>query len=257
MLRSIACWNVVLLMVSCAAAADKAPAAQGLRADSSLDQILDALHARDKDLNDFDADVRLTETDSVTQASYARSGKVLFQKKSGGDARLRVVFDKKEDKPTADKDEYLLENGWLTERHYRRRSEIRRQVTRPGEKINLLKLGEGPFPLPIGQDKQEVYRLFDVQKIQGDKNDPSGTVHVQLKPKPQTQFARKFLTIDVLVDPSTNMPTRIVTEDRNRTTVRTTELSNLRINPHLENKDFELSKIGDDWYRVEEAYSEQ
>ena len=35
---------------------------------------------------------------------------------------------------------------------------------RPGEKVNLLKLGEGPFPLPIGQPKEDVHREFIVTK---------------------------------------------------------------------------------------------
>ena len=30
-------------------------------------------------------------------------------------------------------------------------------MLKPGEKLNLLKLGEGPFPLPIGQKKEDVY----------------------------------------------------------------------------------------------------
>ncbi len=80
--------------------------------------------------------------------------------------------------------------SWLIDRDYKRKTEIKRQVLRPGEKINLLKLGEGPFPLPIGQDKAEVKKLFDVTKEKLLKDDPQGTVHVKLVPKPGTQLRR-------------------------------------------------------------------
>jgi hypothetical protein len=47
-------------------------------------------------------------------------------------------------------------------------------VLRPGEKVNLLKLGEGPFPLPIGQKRDDVKRQFDVTLAKPEKGvDPA------------------------------------------------------------------------------------
>src|SRR3954452_11354765 len=129
-----------------------------------------------------------------------RTGQVWYQQRGPGDARMRVTFDQKSDsagkKITPERIEYLLDKGWLTDRDYQKRIEVRRQVLRPGEKINLLKLGEGPFPLPIGQKKEDVKKLFDVTRVKPAADDPPGTVHLTLKPVKGSQFAKKFKAID-------------------------------------------------------------
>lgn len=242
--------------------APAAPAAAqpgGLAPDASADAVLDALDRRGEALKSFDANVKLSETDVSTQLSSTRLGHVWFQKKSPDDARLRVLLDKKEDKNSVvnDKIEYLLDGGWLDDRDYNKRIEVRRQVLKPGEKINLLKLGEGPFPLPIGQKKEDVKKLFEVKKVKPDKDDPAGTVHLLLKPIKGTQFARRFSAIDVWVDSKTAMPRRIDTLDLKETTTRSTELTDVRINPELTDKDFELEKIKpQDWNVHEEPFGE-
>ncbi len=39
--------------------------------------------------------------------------------------------------------EYLLNDGWLIDRDYRGKNEANRQITKPGEKVNLFQLGKG------------------------------------------------------------------------------------------------------------------
>jgi outer membrane lipoprotein-sorting protein len=226
----------------------------GLAPDASADAVLDALDQRGQGLKSFDADVKLTETDESTQLSSARLGRVWFQKEPGDDARLRVLLDKKQDKTKIvdEKIEYLLDGGWLDDRDYNKRIEVRRQILKPGEKINLLKLGEGPFPLPIGQKKEDVKKLFDVKKVKPDKDDPAGTIHLLLKPVNGSQFSRKFSAIDVWVDTRTGMPRRIDTLDLKETTTRSTELTNVRINPNLNDADFKLEKIQPQIWNVHE-----
>src|SRR5213079_1993857 len=113
-----------------------APAA--LSEASSVDDVLDALDSRGQSLKQFTADVTLSENDEATQAESQRSGRVWYQKRQGND-RIRVTFDQKAEgrfnKP--EKLEYLLDGGWLVDRDYRRSIEVKRQVLRPGEKINL------------------------------------------------------------------------------------------------------------------------
>jgi outer membrane lipoprotein-sorting protein len=258
--------GIMLLLagVGCSAkdAAPAAPApapAAAPAGEMSADAALDALDQRGQGLKSFDADVKLTETDESTQLSSTRTGHVWFQKKPADDARLRVLLDKKEDKTKIidEKIEYLLDGGWLDDRDYNKRIEVRRQILKPGEKVNLLKLGEGPFPLPIGQKKEDVKKLFDVTKVKPDKEDPAGTVHLELKPIKGTQFARKFSAIDVWVDTKTGMPRRIDTLDLKQTTTRSTELTDVRINPDLTDADFNLEKIqAQNWNVHEEPFGE-
>jgi len=233
---------VLILLLTCMLR----PANAQLTKDSSVDEILDALHARGKDLKSFVCDVSMTETDLATGDAPVRSGKVWFQMKGENDGRIRVEFDKvkREEDPEPKKQQivYILDNGKLVERNYdpRKKSQATHQVLKPGEKLNLLKLGEGPFPLPIGQPKDDVKRLFEVTKIPPGKDEPSDTVHVKLSPLPDTQFSRKFKFIDVWID-AQNMPTRILTEDN--TTERDTRLENIQLNPSLSDQDFELENI--------------
>jgi outer membrane lipoprotein-sorting protein len=220
--------------------------AKPLSPNSSVDDVLDALDARGLNLREFVADVSLAEIDEATQLDFVRTGKVLFQKQKDDD-RIRVNFaDKAEGRfAKPDKVEYLLDDGWLIDRDYQRSVEVKRQVLRPGEKVNLLKLGEGPFPLPIGQPKADVYKEFDVSKGAPGADAPKGTVHVTLKPREGTRLARKFKVIDVWVDPKINMPVRIEVLDVNETTRRQTNLTNIKVNPDppLTDRDFALPRV--------------
>lgn len=259
----------VIVAAGCATAVAKdAPEAQHSNpipaADAAVDDLLDALDRRGQDLKAFDAQVKLVEKDETTELSYERTGKVWFQKKLDGDARIRVLFDAKLDGKLKrdEKIEYLLDKGWLADRDYQKRIEVRRQILRPGEKINLLKLGEGPFPLPIGQKKEEVKKQFDVKLVKPSKEDPkelAGMPHLLLKPVKGTQFARKFSALDVWVDMKTNMPRRIDTLDVKETTTRSTELTDVKVNPEppLGDADFTLPKIDQsNWNVHEEPFRE-
>jgi hypothetical protein len=237
------------------AAPAPARATDGLTAESPVDAILDALDARGKGLDDFTADVRLGESDPVTALDTTRIGTVKYQRQGQGDARLRVKFDKKEtDRGLKPEElEYLLEDGWLTDRDYRSKVQVRRQVVAPGQKLDLLKLGEGPFPLPLGQAREDVHAQFEVTKQPPGDGAPPNTVHVRLVPKPRTQFAEKFASIDVWVDLKSQMPRRIVTVDATGGAVRTTDLENLKVNTGLRDADFELKPV-QNWQLQEEPY---
>ena len=264
MRKLIGSWVIVAMCAGCASAQQQQPASPpatpapapaspapsvagggGLTADSSIDDILDALDRRGKELNDFTANVSLADTDPTLGNETKLTGKMWMQRLGSDDARLRVSFDRREanDKATAERQEYTLAGGMLTERNYTDTKEVRRQVLKPGQKMNLLKLGEGPFPLPLGQDKADVHKMFDVKKLPAAPDDPAGTIHAQLIPRKDTQFADRFSTIDVWVDPNTRMPVRIVTQDPNGTTQRTTELKDVKVNAGLGDKDFQLEPI--------------
>ncbi len=123
--------------------------------DSTIDQVLIALHDAGADLKNFDASVSMRDFDPLTGESTTRQGDVWYQRRDGGSDRMRVVFPtvvRGERKFADEKIEYKLEDGWLWDRTYKNKTEVKRQVLKPGQKINVLKLGEGPFPLPIGQD---------------------------------------------------------------------------------------------------------
>ena len=229
-----------------------------LTSDSPLDTVLDALEQRGKDLKDFSADVTLTSVSERTGESQSQTGKVVYQDRGQGASRIKVNFDKRKLESGATQNhrqDYLLQEGWLTDRDYQKKLEVRRQVLKPGQKMDLLKLGEGPFPLPIGQEKGEVKNQFEVTKLAPTPDDPKDTVHVKLVPKKGSQFEKRFRQIDVFVDLKSNMPTRIDTSEK-PDTARTTELTNLKLNAGVKDDQFTLPNIDREtgWNRREEPF---
>lgn len=242
-------------LVNPVAPAQPPPAAGPL----SLDGVLDMLDTSGQNLKSFTADVTLTEEDLGLALESTRLGKVWYQKLDGGDARFRVSFTDRQDKKTTRKEpkDYVLDKGVLTDRDHDKKIEVRRQVVKPGQKMDLLRLGEGPFPLPIGQKKEEVKKQFEASLVPAVKDDPPGTVHLLLKPIKGTRFARDFGSLDVFVDPRTRMPVRIDTLDPKGEKSKTTVLKNLAINPQLRDGDFQLPPArGEGWNVREEAFNE-
>jgi hypothetical protein len=237
------------------------PTAAAPAGDMTVDQALDALDQRGQDLRSFDGNVSLKELDANTMLGSLRTGQVWYQQRGPGDARMRVTFDKKQDlngkKITPERIEYMLDKGWLDDRDYQKKIEVKRQVLRPNEHVNLLKLGEGPFPLPIGQKKEEVRKLFKVEKVKLEREDPAGTIHLALTPLPKTQFVSKFSLIDVWMDLKSHMPVRIDTTDAKGNITRSTTLENVRINPDLGDKDFALPEVkAEEWNIHVEPFKE-
>jgi len=224
--------------------------------DASADVILDALHSRGTNLKDFSADVKLSTTDDRSGDTEEQSGKAVFQDRGKNDARVKISFDTAKRAVGTQKKrlDFVLEGGWLTDRDYQKKLEVRRQVLRPGQQMNLLKLGEGPFPLPIGQPKEEVKKLFDVSRAPADKDDPRNTVHLILKPRPNTQFDKRFKKIDVYVGQETSFPARVDTEEKSQSS-RSTELTNIKINAGVDDSAFTLPDISKEgWNRREEPF---
>jgi outer membrane lipoprotein-sorting protein len=262
--RAVACMSALLLALLLPSPSLAANQPKPLLLDANVDQVLDALDQRGKSLKEFTADVKLTEeTDpALGGVVTSRTGKVTFQRKGDEDARIRVVFEKKIKGRIAinEKKEYLLDNGNLTDRDYNNKVEVRRVIVKQGQKINLLKLGEGPFPLPIGQSKEDVQKNFDVAKQPPAKDDPKDAIHLTLKPKAGTAMARRLSQLDVWVDRNSNMPVRIDTTDANGSgDKRQTDLTNLTVNPQppLKDADFELPKIDQSTWSIKtEPYQE-
>lgn len=223
-----------------------------------INETLDALKDRGRNLQDFTADVTIKDADPVTGADHSKMGKILFQRKPDRDSRIRVMLDRKTiaDRIIKSRADYKLEDGKLIDQNFDAKHQTTRQVLKPGQKLDPLKLGEGPFPLPIGQDREEVLKNFEVTQLPPDKEDPADSVHLVLKPKPGTRFAKKFELIDVFVDQKSKFPVRIVTVDKGGASVHTTDLSNLKINPGLKDADFTLTEPGKDWDITDESLAD-
>jgi outer membrane lipoprotein-sorting protein len=218
-----------------------------LNSNSKVDDVLDALQADGKNVKSFTADVKIDEFNTTFQTDALRFGKVWFESKPNGDPVLHLLMDHKEiaKKQTPEKREYLIEDGWLTDRNYDVKKEVRMQLVPAGQKVNLFQLGKGPFPLPIGQDRKDVKAEFAVSILAPDKDDPAGTIHLKLVPLPNSQWAQTFVEVEVWVDLKSNMPVRIFTKDKS--TEKTVDLLNLGVNSSINPKELALPPLEKGW----------
>jgi outer membrane lipoprotein-sorting protein len=237
---------LIALMAVLAGFIANARRASAADTDASIDQVLNQLDQVGKNLKEFSAKLSLKEEDNLG-SDVTHAGNVFFQKNPDGNVRIHVIFDQRVSNGTkaAEKTEYLLDGQWLYDRNYRAKNETKRQVLQPGQKMDLFKLGEGPFPLPIGQSAADVRNSFDVTKPAPAKDDLPGTVHLLLVPKANTELAKKFHSIEVYVDQKTHMPVRVITEDVKQQRTSTTDMTNLALNPPggLKEADFQLPNI--------------
>lgn len=205
---------------------------------------------------EFVAKLSDTTGDPALGNDQTRTGMIWFSRRDAVSLRVHVVFDKLIVGHVIQnqKREYLLDGEWLTDRNYDTKLEAKHQVLRPGEKKDLIKLGAGPFPLPIGQAKEDVKKAFDVTKVAAAKGDPAGAIHLTLTPKAGTDLAKKFSSIDVWVDLKSHMPVVIDTvsgSDEHRI-----ELKDIQVNPSppLGNKDFTLPEVDPSWNLKTDTY---
>lgn len=255
----------------------------------STNELLDRMHTLGQTLTSLRADVEMQTTDAIGGNVSSRVGTFLLQRRGEGDSRLHVVFEKLlvdngegNVRIIPEKIEYLLEGDWVVDRVYGRgpndpggKRETHRQIRKPGEKVDLLKLGEGPFPLPIGQPRDTVRAQFEVTRLPDDPEKP-GLVGLELRPFEETRLARRFHQIVVWVDQKDAMPRVIETVSAEMAVVpdpanpgstkveiaagpesKRTTLSKVEINQAVDDSDFELKPIdASTWTIVHEQYKE-
>lgn len=259
------------------------PAAVQSGDDVSTNDLLDRMHTLGQTLTSLRADIAMETTDNITGQGSTRTGSFLLQRRGDGDSRARVTLDKlindDGDKPKIipDKVEYLLEGDWVIDRVYGRgpndpagRRETHRQIRKPGEKVDLLKLGEGPFPLPIGQPRESVREQFEITRLPDDAEKP-GLVGLELRPREQARLAKRFHQIIIWVDLKDAMPRVIETvsaeisvdpatgkqEIVSGTESKKTTLRDVKINQPIAEGDFKLEPIDEgNWTIVTQEYQE-
>lgn len=181
-----------------------------------VEDLLDRLERSSADLRDFQARIRYDIWDAVTEEKQIRSGELIYQvDPDDGSKRFAILFDtfifgNRQEKEAK---HYIFADGWLVEVDHNRKQFIKRQIVAPGKTFDPLKLGEGPFPLPIGQPKDEVLARFDVKLLDAPSDpflakmltdrDVQGMV---LFPKPNTPEAEKFQRVELFYDRETMLP---------------------------------------------------
>jgi len=178
--------------VAAAPAPPDAPATQPAP-DPAIDRILTRLEARTVD----DLHARITwERRYDVAAEDETDVKIgeLWYKRLTPISKFKVAFSRKvvANRRIPLDEQYLFDGLWFTELNAQARTVIRREVRRPDDPVNPYKLGEGPFPLPFGQKKEDILAEFTVTLVPPAKDDPADTDQLRLVPRAGTQTEKRF-----------------------------------------------------------------
>jgi hypothetical protein len=200
------------------------PRGEEVREFKTADALLDALETADKLLRSLRAGVQYAKTFADIEGGDKQiwRGELFFdvapakEKDNAGDQkaeepkrRFAVIFDKLLVGQVArDETKHLIFDGeWFVERNESAKQFSKRRVVRPGERMDPLKLGEGPFPLPIGQKKAHILSLFKAELLPytaglEDESESvrerfADTVQLRLTPIGKTREARDFAEVRI------------------------------------------------------------
>lgn len=196
--------------------------------DAKVDELLTRLEAAAGDLRDFAAGIAYERFDSILEETERRFGRLVLEGQ-GKDRTLALLFDEFIDgsgRSDRTRDHWLFKDGWLIEINEKSKTVTERQVAPPGSNFDPLKLGEGPFPIPLGQPKAEVLKRFRVEDL--DRSDAPLLTSLppcrglRLVPLPGTDFAKDTAAVEVWYEPETLSPLGLVIRQVNgdRTAVR-------------------------------------
>ena len=116
-------------------------------------------------MKDFTASAAMEKFEALTDEREVRRGRVVVLGPSGKDREIGIVFDELIDstgRGSTDARRFVFRGGWMSEFDPTKKQAIRRQLAPEGESFDPLRVGEGPFPVPLGQPKKDVVREFIV-----------------------------------------------------------------------------------------------
>jgi len=145
---------------------------------TTADDLLRALETAGEDTRRLSATVRYVKTFAIQGDTQVREGRLVFASEPGVDGqaparRFGITFDtlklgeRVEDIDSEYLEQYIFDGEWLAEVRPLDKEFVRRQVVPAGERWDPLRLGEGPFPIPIQQRREDILARFDAELLDG------------------------------------------------------------------------------------------
>lgn len=183
------------------------------RVDPEVDKILDRLEQ--KKIDDLETGITFTKTDPILQDKQVFKGILRF-KQDRPNPRFLIRFDKFiQEGVTRDKQEWHVFDGqWYIEARDSTKTIVKRQIVRPGEEIDVFRIGQGPFPLPFGQKKAEILKYFTVKLVPPTPKDPPETDHLACTPKPGTDMDKKYGEVHFFIHRQLDLPIVVRTVEK-------------------------------------------
>ncbi len=209
-----------------------APAAQRSSGDPIVDQLLDRLEARGRSIQGLSTrlEYRDVRTDPVPE-EILRRGELLFRRLEPN-PKFLIVFHETIAGGVVrnDPESFVFDGQWFVERHDRSKQIIRRQVVRPGERIDPFRVGQGPFPLPFGQTRADMLANFVITRKPQITEEIADSDRLDCVPRPESDLARKYRAVSMWIDRKLDLPVRIQAERIADDTILDVTFS--KLNPH-------------------------
>jgi len=209
---------------------------------ASSDALLEALERATDGLRDFRAAVIYDRTDAITGDRERRTGRIVLEQPQGDGTKRRfgIAFDQFIDASghaSPQVQRFAFGDGWLSEFDDARKQCIERQLVPEGTRLDPLRLGEGPMPLPVGQRAEDVRRRFTVSLAPAPDaallKRLEGVQGLVLVPKPGSGVDEDFTEVRVWYDLRTFAPVGVVATMKGGD-VKTVLLREVRVNDGLD-----------------------
>ncbi|MCB1281591.1 MAG: hypothetical protein KDB18_08705 [Salinibacterium sp.] len=227
--------------------------------------MLDALETADEDIERVSSSVLLVTDYALSGDQDVRTGSLQYRRTPGQDGRslkqFKVRFDQTITGQVIDKNprEYIFDGEWLVEKFVNEKQFIKRQMVPPGEHWDPLRLGEGPFPVPIGQRRDDILSEY-IAELASDAADgleharlieqSQDTYQLVLRPRPAFRDTSDFDLVRIWYDTGSLLP-KMIRADKPTGDVTTVILRGLATGDSIEipNDLFDTTppKVGEGW----------
>ncbi len=146
--------------------------------------------------------------------------------------------------------DYAFDGEFLTVAKHRIKDMVRYQVAGREGRIEPMRLGEGPFPLPFGQKADEVLEFFDAETPDRPQEGPKNTLYLLLTPRPEHRDGFSITRLEMWIDPELNLPVQVVSVDKSEN-ITTIGFKELRLDEAIDMKTFKIPRKFGWHYRVE------
>jgi hypothetical protein len=230
----------------------QAPASAPAGVVPQVDQILDRLEKKGDQIRDIQSRITFSKIDTVVEDKQIFYGILRF-KEDKPNPHFFIRFDKfTQEGMTRDvKEWHVFDGQWYIEAREKTKTVVKRQVVRPGETVNVFRLGQGPFPLPFGQKKADIEKHFSVKLIEPQATDPANSYHVECTPKPGSDMEKRYGRIDFYIDKVLDLPVRVRTTEKgeNVQVIADFPAPSIEVNKGLSGGDLNLPDLGE--YQVD------
>lgn len=186
--------------------------------DEVVDQILSRLENRQ--IEDLKAKVIWESGDAVNPAGTLKKMGEIWYRQDKPVAQFKVRFTRKiVSKRAIDlREEHLFNGETYTELNEETKSVISRVIRDAEDKRDPYRVGEGAFPLPFGQRKDDILREFEVTRLLPTDKDPKNTDHLKLVPRKSTVSSQRYKAVEFWISRSdaepAGMPVKVRTIEK-------------------------------------------